>query len=92
MLFPRVHTHRKSTIGIFLDLQGQLLSFESKPDASLQKLNTHDLKLTPKASWIVQVANQPLRYAIASNAGRFVWIDLTGEKHFGIFRLPLLHL
>ena len=70
----------KSTLGIFLDPQGQLLSFEAKPDGSLQKLNTIDLKLTPKASWIVQGANHPLRYAIASNARRFVWIDLTGEK------------
>ncbi|RLS84473.1 MAG: hypothetical protein DWI06_03475, partial [Planctomycetota bacterium] len=70
----------KGPLGIFLDLQGQLIPFESKPDGSIQKLNTLDLKVTPKASWIVQGANRPLRYAIASNAGRFIWIDLTGEK------------
>ncbi len=70
----------KGSLGIFLDPQGQLTPFESKPDGSIQKLNTLDLKVTPKASWIVQGANRPLRYAIASNAGRFVWIDLTGEK------------
>ena len=70
----------KGPLGIFLDLQGQLIPFESKPDGSIQKLNTFDLKVTPKASWIVQGANRTFRYAIASNAGRFIWIDLTGEK------------
>ena len=70
----------KGSLGIFLDPQGQLIPFESKPDGSLQKLSTIDLKVTPKASWIVQGANRTLRYAIASNAGRFFWIDLTGEK------------
>lgn len=70
----------KGSLGIFLDPQGQLISFESKLEGSLQKLNTIDLKVTPKASWIVQGANCPLRYAISSNTGRFVWIDLTGEK------------
>jgi len=70
----------KGTLGIFIDPQGQLIPFESKPDGSIQKLNTLDLKVTPKASWIVQGANRPLRYAVASNAGRFFWIDLTGEK------------
>jgi hypothetical protein len=70
----------KGSLGIFLDPQGQLVSFESKPDGSIQKLSTIDLKVTPKASWIVQGAGHPLRYAIASNAGRFFWIDLTGEK------------
>lgn len=70
----------KGNLGIFLDPQGQLTPLESKPDGSIQKLNTFDLKMTPKASWIVQGANRPLRYAIASNARRFVWMDLTGEK------------
>jgi hypothetical protein len=70
----------KGTLGIFLDPQGQLISLESKPDGSIQKLNTLNLKVTPKASWIVQGANRPLCYAVASNAGRFVWIDLTGGK------------
>jgi hypothetical protein len=70
----------KGSLGIFLDPQGQLIPFESKPDGSIQKLSTIDLKVTPKASWIVQGASHPLRYAIASNAGRFFWIDLTGEK------------
>ncbi|MEI6685222.1 MAG: hypothetical protein WCN64_03715, partial [Planctomycetota bacterium] len=70
----------KGTLGIFLDPQGQLISLESKPDGSIQKLITLDLKVIPKASWIVQGANRPLRYAVASNAGRFVWIDLHGGK------------
>jgi hypothetical protein len=70
----------KGSLGIFLDPQGQFVSFESKPDGAIQKLNTLDLKVTPKASWIVQGASHPLRYAIALNAGRFFWIDLTGEK------------
>ena len=77
----------KGSLGIFLDPQGQFVSFESKPDGSLQKLSTIDLKVTPKASWIVQGANRPLRYAIASNAGRFLWIDLNGDKT--LWNIPL---
>ena len=70
----------KGNPGMFLSSQGELISFESKPEGSITKSNTLELKLTPKASWVVQGTNHFPRYAIASNAGRFIWIDLTGEK------------
>lgn len=70
----------KGNPGVFLSSQGEFISFESKPEGSITKLNAMELKLTPKASWVVPGANQLPRYAIASNAGRFVWIDLTGAR------------
>lgn len=71
---------KKGNQGVLLSSQGEFISFESKPEGSITKLNALELKLTPKSNWVVQGTNQLPRYAIASNAGRFIWIDLTGAK------------
>lgn len=70
----------KGNPGMFLSPKGEFVSFETKPEGSITKSNTLELKSTPKSCWAVEGTNHLPRYAIASNARRFFWIDIAEGK------------